>query len=57
MTKLTSFEYRMGRILAVGSYLDRFAELECEFDQENETGDSRVLVRFQCNLPFIINFE
>jgi hypothetical protein len=29
----------MGRILAVGEYLDRFAELEQDFDKEKETGD------------------
>ncbi|CAG5105316.1 Oidioi.mRNA.OKI2018_I69.chr1.g2020.t1.cds [Oikopleura dioica] len=29
----------MGRILAVGEYLDRFAELEDDFDEEKETVD------------------
>lgn len=33
----------MGRILAVGEYLDRFAELEDDFDEEKETGDSNSL--------------
>ena len=42
----------MGRILAVGEYLDRFAELEDDFDEEKETGDSNPLFFLALGINF-----